>query len=95
VGKKPISSEGAAHDLREWAVFTVDSGRSAPSELNRRVGTSSWASAALQPRLVSCPRNSVPRTPTRPHADTPTQPLGSCGSAALWNLWFAPHLLSL
>jgi hypothetical protein len=37
----------------------------------------------------------VPRTPTRPHADTPTQPLGGCGSAALWDLWFAPHLLSL
>jgi hypothetical protein len=30
----------------------------------------------------------LPRSPTRPHADTPTRPFGDCGSAALWNLWF-------
>src|SRR5439155_15913919 len=31
-------------------------------------------------------------SPIRLHADTPTPPNCGCGSAALWNLWFASHL---
>ena len=45
--------------LPEWAVFTVDSGR---SELNRRVETSSWASAALQPSYNAIAPSTLKRT---------------------------------